>query len=131
MSTSHPISRSHWLRFAIGMALYAVLVLLQSAFLEPRALPLWAMIPVALIPIVPAVWAMVVLVQAVRLMDELQRRIHVEASVYALGATALLTFGYGFLEVYAEFPRLSMFFVWPLIAFTYWGGGALARRAYR
>lgn len=131
MSRAHPISRSHWIRFTIGMTLYAVLVLLQAALLEPGALPLWAMIPVALAPMAPAVWAIVVLVDAVRSMDELQRRIHVEASVYALGATALLTFGYGFLEVYAELPRLSMFVVWPLIALAYWGGGAFARRAYR
>ena len=131
MSHSERLSLHPWLQFIAGMALYAVLVIIQSIVLEPGRWSPVVMVPIAILPMIPAVWGMAGVVAAVRSMDELQRKIHVEASLYALGATAILTFGYGFLEVYAEFPMVSMFWVWPIIALAYGVGQALTRRAYR
>ncbi len=33
---------------------------------------------------------------------------------WALRLTSLVTFSYGLLEAYADFPRISMFVVWPI-----------------
>jgi hypothetical protein len=63
-------------------------------------------------------------------MDELQRRIQLEALALASDGTALLTFSYGFLEN-VGFPHLSLFWVLPLMC-ALWGLGAgVAGRKYR
>ncbi len=119
-----------WRQFWTGMALYAVVVLLQGFLLEPGRFPLPVMVLLGLLPMLPAVWAMLGWLEAVRNFDELQRRIQAEAGLFALGLTAIVTFSYGFLEIYTGAPNLSMFWVWPLIAMSYLLGGARARRRY-
>ena len=123
--------RNGWRVFAAGMGLYAVLVVAQGFLLEPGAFPPVVMVPLALLPMVPAIWAMGGWLDAVRSMDELQRQIHSEAGLISLGLTAVLTFSYGFLEIYIGAPRLSMFVVWLVIAPAFALGNALVRRRYR
>lgn len=120
-----------WQRFALGMAGYSLLVVLQGFWLEPGRFPLALMVPLALLPVVPALWAMLGWLDAVRAQDELQRRIQAEAGLFALGTTALLAVSYGFLEVYLQWPRPSGFAVWVVIWAAYALGGARARRRYR
>jgi hypothetical protein len=63
-------------------------------------------------------------------MDELQRKIQLEAVVFGFCGTALLTFSYGFLEN-AGFPHLNWIWIFPLMA-ALWGlGQAIAARRYR
>ena len=57
------------------------------------------------------------------------RRIHLEALALAFVGTALLTFTYGFLET-TGFPKLSMFFVWPLMGAFWVIGCVLGLRRY-
>ncbi len=52
-------------------------------------------------------------------MDEFVRLRSLESIAVAAAVTAGLTFTYGFLES-AGFPRLSMFWVWGIMGFT-WG----------
>ena len=54
-------------------------------------------------------------VRQIRRSDEFIRKTTAEHLAIAATATAGITFTYGFLEL-AGFPRLSMFFVWPLMA---------------
>lgn len=84
----------------------------------------------ALLPITPMIVVAITVIRQIRQLDELARAIHLEALALAFVGTALITFSYGFLET-AGFPRLSMFFVWPLLA-ALWGFGAwLGWRRYR
>ncbi|MFB4370328.1 MULTISPECIES: hypothetical protein [unclassified Pseudomonas] len=84
----------------------------------------------ALLPIAPMIVVAITVIRQIRQLDELARTIHLEALALAFVGTALITFSYGFLET-AGFPRLSMFFVWPLLA-ALWGFGAwLGWRRYR
>ena len=84
----------------------------------------------ALLPIAPMIVVAITVIRQIRQLDELARTIHLEALALAFVGTALITFSYGFLET-AGFPRLSMFFVWPLLA-ALWGLGAwLGWRRYR
>lgn len=74
-----------------------------------------------------AIWA---ILRALRRMDELQRRVQLEALVIAFTGTAILSFAYGFLEGLG-YPRLSLFVVWPVMALLWILGAAWAARRYR
>lgn len=119
-----------WLRFALGMALYAVVVVLQSTFLRDVQIPLYALVPLALLPLVPAVWGTIGWLDAIRTFDELQRRILSEAGLFALAMLLAASLGYGLLEAYAGFPRPSAFIVLPFVALNYLAGIARARGRY-
>lgn len=85
---------------------------------------------VALSPMLPAVAMAWVVLRELRRMDELQRRIQLEALGFSFAGTAILTFSYGFLEGLG-YPRLSMFAVWPILAGLWVVGLVLARRRYQ
>jgi hypothetical protein len=85
---------------------------------------------VALSPMLPALAMPWIILRELRRMDELQRRIQLEALGFSFAGTAILTFSYGFLEGLG-YPKLSMFAVWPMLAMLWVIGLALARRRYR
>ena len=120
-----------WLRFAVGIALAVFLIILQGTVFKDSRLPLYILIPLALIPLVPLVWGLFGWLNALRTFDELQQRVQSEAGLFSLGMIALNTFGYGFLETYAGFPKVSMFWILPLTAVTYFIGIARAQWRYR
>jgi hypothetical protein len=78
----------------------------------------------------PAAAVCWVIVRRVRRLDELQRRIELEALSVAFAGTALLTFAYGFLEN-AGLPRLSFVMVWPLMGALWIGSSIVCSRRYR
>ena len=85
---------------------------------------------IALSPMLACAAAAWVILRELRRMDELQRRIQLEALGFAFAGTALLTFSYGFLEGLG-YPRLSMFTVWPVMAALWIVGLLMARRRYQ
>ena len=85
---------------------------------------------IALSPMLPALAMPWIILRELRRMDELQRRIQLEALGFSFAGTAILTFSYGFLEGLG-YPRLSMFSVWPILAVLWVIGLLLARRRYR
>lgn len=131
MTRTPDVRARGWRRFALGIALYVVLVLLQALWLEPGRLPLVVMVPLALLPMAPALWGMAGALAALRSLDELEQKIHGEAGLVALGGTAATAVSYGFLEVYAGAPPAAAFAVWGLVGLFYALGLGLARRRYR
>ena len=113
------------------MVVYVAAVMLTSWAFNSHLVRGAAVIPVALLPMVPAVLGGLASIDGFRSMDELQRKVQSEGILFAFFITAILTFSYGFLEVYAGFPRVSMFFVWPVLAVTWMIGTALATLRYR
>lgn len=100
--------------FGGAMALYVAMVAMSvyaGLRLEPGALrtALLASPVLAILLVIRAV------VRQIRRSDEFIRKTTAEHLAIAATATAGITFTYGFLEL-AGFPRLSMFFVWPLMA---------------
>lgn len=83
-----------------------------------------------LLPVVPAIIAMRAFTAAIGTLDELQRRIQVEALAFSLGGTILCALTLGFLEL-GGFVKLNM--VWLIvIAIGLWGIGLfLSGRRYR
>jgi hypothetical protein len=63
-------------------------------------------------------------------LDELQRRIQIEAFGFSLAATALITFAYGFLEG-AGLPHLNWTYILPLMAALWAVGAAIFTFRYR
>ena len=83
-----------------------------------------------LIPLIRSAFALRAYLRFLGRMDELGRRIQLEALAFGFGAAGMLTFAYGFLEN-AGFPQLSYIWVFPLMI-ALWGiGGAIATRRYQ
>ncbi len=122
-------SKRFVIHFSLAITAYVIAVAVSSLtqVMLPEGI---ARTLCALLPIAPMIVVAITVIRQIRQLDEMARTIHLEALALAFVGTALITFSYGFLET-AGFPRLSMFFVWPLLA-ALWGFGAwLGWRRYR
>jgi hypothetical protein len=120
--------RAYARELAIAMAAYTVAVIVTVKLTPDIDGTLRA--PFVLIPLIPAAFALRAYLRFLGRMDELGRRIQLEALAIGFGAAGMLTFAYGFLEN-AGFPRLSYIFVFPLMI-ALWGiGAAIATRRYQ
>ncbi len=78
---------------------------------------------VALAPTIPAILLGLSIASAIAQLDELQRRIQLEAIGIAFGGSVIIIFGYASL-VQVGFPEVSWMFV-PLLMLLLWGIGKL------
>lgn len=119
-----------FLELAAALALYCGLLIgakLIDRFNHPEGAARFAL---TLLPVFGGVAVLWVTMRAIRRMDELGRRVQFEAIGFAFAATALATFGYGFLEN-AGLPRFPVFAVWPLMGTAWIIGAFLAARRYK
>lgn len=109
-------------RIELGLAIVAYMMVLVGSVTVVQANPQadWRYYFAAL-PVLPAALVVRLFMRALRRLDDLQKRIQMEAFGFSLGVTALVTFGYGFLEA-AGLPHLSWTLVLPLMALL-WGVG--------
>ena len=127
--------QSTWITYRsqieIGLSLLAYMMFLLGSVTVLRANPDadWRYI-VAVVPVVPAALVVFFFVRRLARTDELQKRIQTEAFAFSLGATALLTFTYGFLEG-VGLPHLNWTFILPLIAVLWGIGTAIFTFRYR
>lgn len=126
MKNSTKISK----QFIVGLIAYILAIIIQLIIFKTIELPQTAKIIIALVPMAPAIWAMMGWLKAQRSLDELQQKIAIEAGAFSLGMTAIITFSYGFLESFAKFPKITMFWVWAIISVTFIIGQFLANRRY-
>ena len=89
-----------------------------------------AHVAAAVIPLVPLFLALFETFRAVRAMDELQRRIHVDALLLALLGTIAIVLGVGLLQFIAGIPLFGVFWLWIPICLLYALGVHLGRRRY-
>ena len=115
----------------IGLALLAYMMFLVGSVTVLRGNPdaSWRYV-VAVVPVLPAALVVYLFIRRLARLDELQRRIQIEAFGFALGATALLTFAYGFLEG-VGLPHLNWTYILPLIAALWAVGTAVISLRYR
>ena len=85
---------------------------------------------VVVLPVAPAAFVIWLFVRALARLDEMQKRIQMQAFGFSLGSTALITFGYGFLEG-AGLPHLNWTYVLPLMAVLWALGAAIFTLRYR
>lgn len=112
-------------------ALTLAAVLAVSWSLDHLALGRWAQLALAMVPV--ALWsaAIVLLVRAMRALDELQRRIHLEALAIAFPCALLLGMTVEYLQKAGFAPGLGVGEVWPAMALLYVPALAFAHWRYR
>lgn len=131
MKTPNPLSpkiaaRRYQTQMAVSLVMYMVVLSACLQFLKGVSAGPWRIV-LALLPLLPLLWAFRAVIQYLARADELQRRVQLEALSIAAGATAFLCLTYGFLEDLAGFPHLSMWWgfvvvdlVWGAAAFFLW-----------
>jgi hypothetical protein len=122
-------NRIYFREFFTAIAAYILTLFISINLINTNNAAWWRYI-IALLPMIPAVFVLRAVIRQLARMDELQRNIQLEALAFAFGATAILTFSYGFLER-VGLPELSMFFVWPVMAVLWIIGLAIANRKYQ
>lgn len=112
-------------------ALTLAAVLGVSWSLDHVALGRWARLALALVPV--GLWsaAIILLVRAMRALDELQRRIHLEALAIAFPCALMLGMTVEYLQKAGFAPGLGVGEVWPAMALLYVPALAFAHWRYR
>jgi hypothetical protein len=108
----------------------ATAVAIGAAFIF-KVVPGPLTVPAALLPIIPAAFLPFSLLEKLRAMDELQRRIQFEAMAFAFAATAVISLSIGFLQGFAQVPEINWVWVWPLLGCCQIVGIVLGKRRYR
>ncbi|MCF5022094.1 hypothetical protein GIW67_29910, partial [Pseudomonas lactis] len=98
------------MEFAVILLVYVLCVVVSSVYMSSMPDGV-AKIALALLPVIPMIAMAVSIIRRLNAMDEMGRKIQLEALAVAFVCTALTTFSYGFLET-AGFPRMSAFMVW-------------------
>lgn len=122
-------AKTYMMQFGASMALYAVIVFISAWLLNNVAVAAWR-VPVALLPVIPMIMGLVAFVRFFRTMDELQKRIQLDALAFAFIASGLLTFTYGLLQN-AGLPQVSFIAVFPLMIALWGVGSVFASRRYQ
>ncbi len=122
----HDAKKKYRIELTATMLLYVVVLVLSIKLARPLAEgPLrTALLLTPLIPLFLSIW---VIARGFARMDEFVRLRSLESIAVAAAVTAGVTFSYGFLET-AGFPRISMFWVWGIMGFT-WATHDVLRRA--
>jgi hypothetical protein len=118
------------LELGSAFALYATL-LVAAGFVERTFEPAGPLkLAINLVPMIGAMAAAWAIMRGLWRMDEMQRRIQLDAIAIAFLGTALITFAWGFAEGGGA-PQLRAFAVWPIMAVLWILGIAIATRRYR
>ncbi len=123
-------ARRYFWEFGGAMAAYVV-VLIGAVLLLNRledGSP-WQ-IPVAVAPMIPIGLALWAFLRHLGRMDELERRIQLDAIATAAGATGMITATWGFLEL-AGIPAFPTIWVFPMLIMLWGGASAFFSWRYR
>ena len=123
-------SRQYNLELGGALLLYAALLVGANA-LERAIEPTGALkLAINLLPMIGALAGAWAIMRGIWRMDEMQRRIQLDAIAISFLGTALVTFGWGFAEG-AGLPHLRAFSVWPIMGALWALGMVIAQRRYR
>ena len=121
--------RQYLREFLLAMVAYVITVIVSISVIVNSPISAWWRIPLALLPVIPAVFGIIAYMRFVGRIDELQRRIQFEGLAFGFGVAGILTFSYGFLEN-VGFPHINLLWVFPLMI-ALWGiGTGIAARKY-
>jgi hypothetical protein len=123
------VGRTYLKEFGVAMLAYLIVLALSMAFVNANPGSTWRFV-VVLAPVVPALFVVLAVVRHVRRLDELQRRIQLEALALAFPSSALVTFSYGLLQQ-AGLPPLNWTWVWLVMGSFWLLGTVVAARRYR
>jgi hypothetical protein len=106
-------NRRYRLELGAAMLLYIAVLFVAVRYGKPMGAgwPRTLLLAAPIVPMLLAVWA---IARHFRRMDEFLRLRGLESLALSAAVTAVVTFSYGFLET-AGFPKVSMFWVWPIM----------------
>jgi hypothetical protein len=113
----------------VGFLLYGAVTALAMWAVLKHPLGIWRL-PVALTPMLPALFIAWATVRLFSSGDELQVKIQMQSLAFAFVGTVLLTLSYGFLQM-AGVPTANWVWVWPLMGTLLIVGKLIAKRQYR
>lgn len=122
------------LHLGLPVTILWVLSYLGARFaLEELELAPWLRVVVALFPIVPTAFFLLLMIANIRDLDELQRRVHLEALAIAFPLAVLLLWTLGLLQLAVDLPieDWSYRHVWAYLPLFYAIGLVIARRRYQ
>jgi len=115
--------------FLPAMLAYAVVVIISVWLIKHQIYPSLRIV-IALLPMIPALFAMWAAIRYFRGLDELQRRIQFEGLALGFLATCVIFLTWGFLQN-AGLPHADVIWVTPVLVF-FWGVGAcVAKQRYQ
>jgi len=117
----------------ISAILFVLSYLIARIVLKQPDLAEILRILVALLPVVPFAWLLWEIIRGVREMDELEKRIQLEALAVAFPLTLILLMTLGLLEIAIKLPAedLSYRHVWAMLPTFYFLGLFLSKRRYQ
>ncbi len=124
--------RQFYIKFWIGMGLYMVGIFNYAfRFGNEHEMSIVMKYMTALLPAFAILVVLQATVNNVRHLDELERRIQLEAVLITALLTGALTFGYGLLEFVDLAPYLPFWMILPMM-FAIWGlASAIVRRRFQ
>ncbi len=110
---------------------YLAAVLGAGLAIKGFAPPQWGAGLLAVAPIAPALLMLGAQLRYMRALDEFQRRIQSEAVLIAAAVIAFATLAYGQLEDMADFPDISMMWVFPALCIVWSIATVFVRMRYK
>jgi len=130
--TSNPAQKRYIIRFMPTMAVYVASIFAVTWVFnryEPTGPAAWAL---ALLPALPLLAVIAIIgVYLHEEADEFIRNVLVEAMLWGMGLTLAIMTVWGFLEIYAETPRLPAFWAFPIFCFGMGVAQPFVKRRYR
>lgn len=125
--------RAGSVRLVIAAFLWLLAYFVARAVLKDSAASTWVRVLVALLPVPFFVATLLLFVRGIRGMDELQRRIQLEALAIAFPVTMVFLMTLGLLQraIVLPFEDWSYLHVWAFLPAFYFGGIAIASRRYQ
>jgi hypothetical protein len=111
-------ARSYNIEFGLSMLAYVILLPITMTLIERFPDALWRY-AVAIVPVIPLIFALIAMLRFFSRIDELARKIHLDSCAAAAGITAIAAFAYGMLEN-VGLPCLNMVLVTPF-TIAAWG----------
>ena len=93
-------------------------------------LPVVVLVMLSLIPVVPAIYLLLIMTRYVRSLDEVQQKIVTESIVWAAGLVGIGGFSYGFLQGAVTLPDISLIWILPALLFFQGIAYAFVRMRY-
>lgn len=119
-------------RSVLVWSLAAAGMLLGSSGLQVwRDWPLWMQIAIAILPIAPFVGMFISMIRYLRRMDEMQRRIQLEALGITAVASSLVFFAIGQFQELGMIAPIELTMAWVIIALLYVGAFMLVKSRYQ
>lgn len=120
--------RRYMVEFGLAIIGYVVVLLVVVGFLQPPGSDWWR-IPLALLPVIPLLFALKALMRFVGKMDELQQQIQFQSITFAAITTGFITFSWGMLEN-ANIPSLPLVWIFPIMIGLWGVAQSYYRRKY-